>query len=267
MHELKAIVVDDESLARKGITMRLANMQGIDVVNECSNGREALTAISRFQPDLIFLDIQMPGMSGFEVIGNLQQDNMPLVIFVTAFDKYAIEAFNVHAVDYLLKPVDEDRLIDAVERARDHAERKEAITDKQRLLELIISITGKPETSVTELLDNEAGIKSWPARLAIKDGDEIALVNIQDIDWIDAAGDYMCVHANQQTHIMRITMTELEKQLDPSVFQRVHRSTIVNLDRIVKVCNHMNGEYFLILSNGNSIKMSRSYKDKVKHFF
>lgn len=267
MRELKAIVVDDESLARKGIVMRLADMQGIDVVDECSNGREALNAISRFQPDLVFLDIQMPGMSGFDVIGNLQQDNMPLVIFVTAFDKYAIEAFNVHAVDYLLKPVDEDRLNDAVDRARHHAEHKEAITDKQRLLELIISITGKPETSVTELLNDHADVKSWPNRLAIKDGDETTLLDIKDIDWVDAAGDYMCIHANGQTHIMRTTMKELEEQLDPGIFQRVHRSTIVNLDRIVKVCNHMNGEYFLVLSNGNSIKMSRSYKDKVKHFF
>jgi len=267
MHELRAIVVDDESLARKGLTMRLIGIEGIHVVSECGNGGEALNAISELQPDVMFLDVQMPGMSGFDVIGNLQQDNMPLIIFVTAFDNYAIDAFEVHAVDYLLKPIDDDRLHDAVERARHHAVQKEAITDKQRLLELIISITGKSEMSVAELLEEHSGTQSWPDRLAIKDGCETTFIHTRDIDWVDAAGDYMCVHAKMDTHIMRITMKELEQQLDPTIFQRVHRSTIVNLDRIVKVCSHMNGEYFLILSNGNSIKMSRSYKDKVKHFF
>jgi two-component system LytT family response regulator len=265
--ELKAIIVDDESLARKGLKMRLAETAGVEVIGECSNGREALNAVAELQPDLLFLDIQMPGMSGFDVIANLQQDNMPLIVFVTAYDEYAIEAFDVHAVDYLLKPIDNDRLQEAVDRAISHRSADGAVTDKQRLLELIISITGKSENAITQLLKDHTGVKSYPDKIAIKDGGETTLVQTEDIDWVDAAGDYMCIHANDETHVMRITMKDLEDQLDPANFQRVHRSTIVNLDCVTKVCSHMNGEFHLLLKNGASIKMSRSYKEKVKHFF
>lgn len=264
---LTAIIVDDESLARKGLRLRLEKISGIEVVAECSNGREALASVAELDPDVMFLDIQMPGMTGFDVVSNLQEDGMPLVIFVTAYDEYAIKAFDVQAVDYLLKPIEADRLEEAVDRARSHIEQGGAVTGKQRLLELIISITGKSESSIGQLLKDHTGVKSYPGKLAIKDGSETTLVEMADIDWVDAAGDYMCVHANDQTHVMRITMKELEDQLDPAIFQRVHRSTIVNLDRVTKVCSHMNGEFHLILNNGSSIKMSRSYKEKVKHFF
>jgi two-component system LytT family response regulator len=264
---LKTIIVDDESLARKGLQLRLQEIAGVEIVRQCTNGREALEAIAELEPDLVFLDIQMPGMSGLDVIGNLQQDNMPLIIFVTAFDEYAIEAFEVHAVDYLLKPIDNDRLQAAVERAQVRTAQEGSTTDKQRLLDLIISITGKSEDSVAQLVKDHTGIKAFPDRIAIKDAGETTLVAASDIDWVDAAGDYMCVHAKDQVHIMRITMKDLEAQLDPSIFQRVHRSTIVNLERVEKVCSHMNGEFHLILKNGASIKMSRSYKEKVKHFF
>jgi two-component system LytT family response regulator len=264
---LHALIVDDESLARKGLRMRLEQIPGVDVVGECSNGKEALNSVAELEPDLIFLDIQMPGMSGFDVVSKLQQDDMPLIVFVTAYDEYAIKAFDVHAVDYLLKPIEDVRLAEAVERARNHKSLDGAVSDKQRLLELIISITGKSETSITQLLKDHTGVKSYPEKIAIKDGEETTLVQTEDIDWVDAAGDYMCIHANDETHVMRITMKELEDQLDPANFQRVHRSTIVNLDRVTKVCSHMNGEFHLILNNGSSIKMSRSYKEKVKHFF
>ncbi|MFT7686497.1 MAG: two-component system LytT family response regulator [Candidatus Azotimanducaceae bacterium] len=267
MSSLRVIVVDDESLARKGLRLRLEAIGDVEVVAECSNGIAALKAVVEFKPDVIFLDIQMPEMSGFDVVSNLQQDNMPLVIFVTAFDQYALEAFDVHAVDYLLKPIDDDRLNESIIRAKDHLAQHGAVSDKQRLLELVISITGKSEGSVTQLLRDHSGSQSFPDKLAIKDAGETTLVKIAEIDWIDAAGDYMCVHANNQTHIMRITMKQLEAKLDPVKFQRVHRSTIVNLERVVKVCSHMNGEFYLELSNGNSVKMSRSYKEKVKHFF
>ena len=264
---LRAIIVDDEPLARKGLRMRLEAMSGIEVIGECSNGREALNSVAELEPDVVFLDIQMPGMSGFDVVSKLQQDDMPLIIFVTAYDEYALKAFDVQAVDYLLKPIEADRLQESVERARDHKTLDGAVTDKQRLLELIISITGKSETSIAQLLKDHTGVKTYPEKIAIKDGAETTLVLSEDIDWVDAAGDYMCIHANDQTHVMRITMKELEDQLDPTNLQRVHRSTIVNLDRVTKVCSHMNGEFHLILDNGSSIKMSRSYKEKVKHFF
>jgi len=266
-NSLKTVIVDDESLARTGLRVRLQDIEGIEIVRECANGREALRAIAELTPDLVFLDIQMPVMSGFDVIANLQQDNMPLIIFVTAFDEYAIEAFDVHAVDYLLKPINDDRLRAAVKRAQARIEQQASITDKRSLLELVISITGKSENSVVQLVKDHTGIKAYPDRIAIKDAGETTLVEAKDIDWVDAAGDYMCVHANDQVHIMRITMKDLESQLDPSVFQRVHRSTIVNLERVEKVCSHMNGEFHLILKNGATIKMSRSYKEKVKHFF
>ena len=264
---IRVAIADDEPLARRGLVLRLGQIDGVEIVAECANGREALQAVVEHQPDLLLLDIQMPGMSGFDVVKNLQQDQMPLVIFVTAFDQYAIDAFRVHAVDYLLKPIDEDRLAEAISRARQHLAARSEITDKQRLLELVISITGKSEASVSQLLKEHDGVRAYPEKLAIKDGSETTLVPMQDIDWVDAAGDYMCVHANGETHVMRVTMKELEEQLDPASFQRVHRSTIVNLDRVVKVCSHMNGEFYLALNNGASVKMSRSYKDKVKHFF
>jgi two-component system LytT family response regulator len=264
---LRVLIVDDESLARRGLKLRLAKFEGVEIIGECDNGREALKYIVELQPDLVLLDIQMPGMTGFEMVQKLQQDQMPLVIFVTAFDQYAIDAFKVHAVDYLLKPIDEDRLAEAIARAREHLEAKGVVSDKQRLLELVISITGKSEVAVTQLLKEHEGVKSYAEKLAIKDGGETTLVAMCDIDWVDAAGDYMCVHANGETHVMRSTMKDLEDQLDPATFQRVHRSTIVNLARVTKVCSHMNGEFYLALSNGASVKMSRSYKDKVKHFF
>jgi two-component system LytT family response regulator len=264
---LRVIVVDDEPLARKGLRIRLQNIDGVDLIAECKNGSEALSVIAEQEPDLMFLDIQMPGMSGFDVINNLQQDNMPLVVFVTAFDQYAVDAFKVHAVDYLLKPIDEGRLVDAVQRARLHLVDKSAVTDKQRLLELVISITGKSEAAIDQLMHDGGAATRYPEKIAIKDGSETTLLPVADIDWVDAAGDYMCVHASGVTHIMRVTMKELEEQLDPTIFQRIHRSTIVNLDRVTKVCSHMNGEFHLILSCDATLKMSRSYKEKVKHFF
>ena len=262
MNALKTVIVDDEPLARQGLRLRLDEIQGIDVVSECANGREALRAITEHVPDLILLDIQMPGLSGFDVISRLQQDNMPMIIFVTAYDQYAVEAFGVHAIDYLLKPIDVDRLNAAVDRARSALNQR---VDKQRLLEIVIGITGKSESSVARLLQDHTSGAAYPSKLAIKDGAETTLVATRDIGWIDAAGDYMCVHANDETHVMRTTMKELEATLDPAIFQRVHRSTIVNLQRVSKLCSHMNGEYYLELDNNLTIKMSRSYKDKVAH--
>ena len=266
MNTLGTVIVDDESLARKGLRLRLSEFEDIRIVSECANGKEALQAVTEFMPDLMFLDIQMPGMSGFDVVSQLQQDNMPMIVFVTAYDEYAIEAFDVHAIDYLLKPIDPNRLKQAVERARNQQQHQAAVVEKQHLLDLVIGITGKSETSVAQLLKDHTGIASHADKIAIKDGGQTALVLTRDIDWIDAAGDYMCIHANNETHIMRITMKDLETRLDPSVFQRVHRSTIVNLNQVTRLCSHMNGEYYLVLANGQSVKMSRSYRDKVQHF-
>ncbi len=268
MESIDTLIVDDEALARRGLKLRLDNFDDINVVGQCSNGREALEAIPELCPDLVFLDIQMPGMDGFDVVRQLQGDDMPMVVFATAFDQYAIKAFDVHAVDYILKPVDEDHLQRALQRVRDQLLQKNDANDKQRLLEVISDITGKVPGEMEKWLEEGAELpKSYPDKIAVKDAGDITFVPIAEIEWVDAAGDYMCIHATGEIHVMRITMKQLESQLDPALFQRVHRSTLVNLNRVEKVCSHINGEYKLILKGGACLKMSRSYKDKIQRFF
>ena len=262
--DLRAIVVDDEALARRGLKIRLDQIGGVDVVGECRNGREAVATIATDLPAVVFLDIQMPGMDGFDVVRELQADSMPMIVFVTAFDQYAVNAFDVHAVDYVLKPVDEERLRTAVNRVRDQIDQQRAGDRKQQLLELIMSMTGKSEQGIDALVAN--GEPSFPEKLTIKDGEQITILPVADIDWVDAAGDYMCVHAGGETHVMRITMKDLERQLNPSVFQRIHRSTLINVNRIVKLISHINGEFFVTLDSGARLKMSRTYKDKFRQF-
>ena len=225
---LSAIIVDDESLARRGLSLRLQHIPHVDVVAECVNGGEALTAIAEHSPDLVFLDIQMPGMGGFDVIGQLQADNMPMVIFVTAFDQYAVDAFKVHAVDYVLKPIDDDRLHEAIERAVLHREQEESARTKEKLVDLVMGMTGASASSIEQMAEDAEPPKSWPEKITVKDGSDIQFIRVADIQWVDAAGDYMCIHAAGTTHIMRITMKQLEAMLDPARFLRIHRSTIVN---------------------------------------
>ncbi|MEC7766507.1 MAG: LytTR family DNA-binding domain-containing protein [Pseudomonadota bacterium] len=265
--KLTTIIVDDEELARQGLAMRLEEVSEIEILAQCQNGREALNAINEYGPDLAFLDIQMPGTSGLELIGEIQGDVMPMIVFVTAFDEFAVDAFDVHAVDYLLKPVESNRLKEAINKAQKLKMQEGALGDKQKLLELAASLSGKSLDAIGELLESGDDLIEHADRLAIKDGTSLTFVPVKDIDWIDAAGDYMCVHAKGETHIMRTTMKELEARLAPSIFQRVHRSTIVNLERVEKISSHINGEFHLILGGGISLKMSRSYKNKVKHFF
>lgn len=266
MNKIRALIVDDEPLARRGLVLRLNEYEDVEIVRECSNGYEALDYIAKLEPDLIFLDIEMPGIDGFEVVRRMQADSMGLVVFVTAFDQYAINAFEVHAIDYVLKPIVNERLCLAVDRARSHIERSCALSDKKNLMDLITNITGESSGHIDEILySDNASSQSYPEKLAIKEGDETVLVSCNEIAWIDAAGDYMCVHANSQVHILRSTMKDLEKKLNPKLFQRIHRSTIVSLAMIKKVCPHINGEFFLILKDGSRLKMSRSYKDRIKH--
>ncbi|MEE4145374.1 MAG: LytTR family DNA-binding domain-containing protein, partial [Halieaceae bacterium] len=261
MKPLRAIVVDDESLARRGLALRLANIAEVEVIAQCANGEEALQLIGTESPDLVFLDIQMPGMDGFDLVCELQADAMPLIIFVTAFDQYAIDAFRVHAVDYLLKPIDEDRLEEAVARAV----ARHGISSQDSKERLLALVSGRNESgAVKELVANRSSSRTWPERLTIKDGSEFQFIKIPDIQWIDAAGDYMCVHAGGKTHIMRTTMKQLEASLDPDIFIRVHRSSIVNANSIASATTHLNGEYVLTLDGGAKLKVSRSYRDRIK---
>jgi two-component system LytT family response regulator len=265
---LRVLIVDDEVLARRGLKHRLNQVDDAEVVAEARNGREALKAIRELKPDLVFLDIQMPGIGGFEVIAELQGEDIPAIVFVTAFDEYAIKAFEANAIDYLLKPIEDNRLHEAIARVRESLHQKQAMKHKKSLLRLVSQITGENVASMKEI--NTKGVhkmtKKEISKLAIKDGGHITWVPQDQIEWIDAAGDYMCVHAGGKTHIMRTTMKELEAELDPSLLQRIHRSTIVNVNRVREMQSHINGEYFLTLEGGHTIKLSRTYKDKLKLF-
>ncbi|MCH8491868.1 MAG: LytTR family DNA-binding domain-containing protein [Idiomarina sp.] len=265
---IRAVIVDDEPLARQGLRIRLSSFPHIDVIAEAGSGREAVELIVNEKPDLVFLDIQMPGLSGFDVLRLIREkaEQMPAVVFVTAYDHYAIRAFEVRALDYLLKPVDEERLAVAMERISGELRTERGTEYQQRLVQLVADITGG---DVEEILQQLAEGKSptidqYPEHIAIKDSGEITRVAINSIEWIDAAGDYMCIHAANQTHILRRTMKELEQELNPRMFQRIHRSAIVNLAQVEKLCSRQNGEYHLILQNGQELKVSRSYKDRIK---
>lgn len=265
MNTLKTIVVDDETLARRGLRLRLQKFPRIEIVAECQNGREALTAVAQHQADLLFLDIQMPGMDGFEVVRRLQDDALPMVVFVTAFDHYALEAFEVHAIDYVLKPVDEERLAVAVERVLERHALRHSEGEKQRLIELVADLTGDSAGHI-EQLAREDSEPNGSGRMVIRDGSTIHRVPYADIEWIDAAGDYMCIHAAGVTHVTRATMKELEAALDARHFARIHRSTLVNIDCVQSVAPLENGKYQICLDGGQKLVMSRSYREQLAQF-
>jgi two-component system LytT family response regulator len=265
---LKTLIVDDESLARRGLAHRLKAIADIEVVGEARNGREALKLIAEKKPDLVFLDIQMPGLSGFEVVQQLDAETMPVILFLTAYDEYAVRAFEVNALDYILKPIDEERLTQVLGKVRENLDQKRALKQKRLLLELVSTISGATISSFEELGEKEVRelVHKEPPRLAIRDSGKTTWVNQDDIEWIDAAGDYMCIQARGVTYIMRKTMKDLEKELDGSILQRIHRSTIVNVGQVREMESHINGEYFLTLASGHRVKLSRTYKDKLKLF-
>ena len=256
---LRALIVDDEQLARRGLEIRLQRETDVEVCGQVGNGRQALSAIDELSPDIVFLDIQMPGMDGFETLRRFAGPDMPVVIFVTAFAEHAIRAFEANALDYLLKPIDDRRLAEALEKARAQLMQSGAAVHRDRLLRMICQLTGKELT-----LDEALGSAPRAAKIAIREGDETVCVPVQDIDWVEAAGDYLCIHANQNTHVLRGTMKGMEQALGDTRFARVHRSTIVNLDRVRSYRNHTNGEYFLTLEGEKEVKVSRSYKQCVQ---
>ncbi len=265
---LKTLIVDDESLARRGLLHRLKNVEDIEVVGEARNGREALKLIEDLKPDLVFLDIQMPGIDGFDVVQQLDVENMPVILFLTAYDEFAVKAFEVNALDYILKPIDEDRLYQVLEKVRTSLGGKRALKNNQALLKIVSDISGARISSFDDIATTDISTlaKKEPSRLAIRDGGRTTWVEQKDIEWIDAAGDYMCVQALGVTHIMRKTMKELEQELDGDILQRIHRSTIVNVMQVREMESHINGEYFLTLESGHRVKLSRTYKNKLKLF-
>ena len=214
------------------------------------DGREAVESIDEHQPDLVFLDVQMPEFDGFQVLDNLDGD-LPTVVFTTAYDQYALKAFEVHAIDYLLKPYDRERFTQAMERARSEVERRQVGDMRQQVMALLQDVSKKRAT--------------FPERLVIKSSGKVVFVKASDIDWVDAAGNYVKIHCGSETHLLRETMGRLEKRLDPQKFLRIHRSTIVNIDRIRELQQQFHGDYLVVLDNGQRLTLSRSYREKIKN--
>lgn len=262
---IRTIIVDDEKLARQGLQLRLEPFEDVEVIDTCSNGREAIRKIKTEKPDLVFLDIQMPGFDGFSVVKGVMEIDPPLFVFVTAFQEHAIRAFEANAVHYLMKPIDEDGIADAIDRVRQRLAEKRASEEAEKLKGVLAEIA---PNAVENFPGEEEGTSTgrYEKLINVKDRGQIFRVDIDSIEHIEAAGDYMCIYTGDNSLILRQTMKDLERRLDPRTFQRVHRSTIVNLDKVRQVKPHTNGECFLSLESGAQVKVSRSYRDVVARF-
>ncbi|MBB4153809.1 two-component system LytT family response regulator [Sphingomonas jinjuensis] len=264
---IRTILVDDEPLAIQGLELRLAAHDDVEIIEKCMNGREAIRAIKTHKPDLVFLDIQMPGFDGFSVVQGLMEVEPPLFVFVTAYSDHMLKAFEARAVDYLMKPVEESRLADTLDTVRQRLSERRSVEEVEKLKEVLAEVA--PEAAA-DMADGgssaEPAANRFEKLINIKDRGQIFRVDVDTIERIDAAGDYMCIYTGDNTLILRETMKDLEKRLDPRRFQRIHRSTIVNLDLVKQVKPHTNGECFLVLDSGAQVKVSRSYRDVVARF-
>ena len=261
---IRTIVVDDEKLAIQGLELRLDKIEDVEIVATCNNGREAIRKIKTLKPDLVFLDIQMPGFDGFSVVQGVMDIDPPMFVFVTAYSDHAVRAFEAQAIDYLMKPVEEDRLADTMVRIRERMSHRKQTEEVERLREVINEVA--PEAAENIANDEEMQSGRFEQLINVKDRGQIFRVDVDTIERIDAAGDYMCIYTADNSLILRETMKDLEKRLDPRVFQRVHRSTIVNLNQVRQVKPHTNGECFLVLGSGAQVKVSRSYREVVARF-
>jgi len=262
---IRTILVDDEPLAIQGLQLRLQAHEDVEIIDTCTNGREAIRSIKTHKPDLVFLDIQMPGFDGFSVVQGLMEVEPPLFVFVTAYSDHALRGFEAGAVDYLMKPVETERLADTLERVRQRLSEKRAAEEVVQLKEVIAEHAPEAAEAMPDGVDAPASSR-YEKLINIKDRGQIFRVDVDSIERIDAAGDYMCIYTGDNTLILRETMKDLEKRLDPRRFQRIHRSTIVNLDLVKQVKPHTNGECFLVLGSGAQVKVSRSYRDVVARF-
>jgi two-component system LytT family response regulator len=260
---IRTIIVDDEKLAVQGLQLRLEPYPDVEVIGTCANGREAIRAIKTEKPDLVFLDIQMPGFDGFSVVKGVMELEPPLFVFVTAYEEHAIRAFEANAVNYLMKPVDTDKLADTLDRVRTRLTEKRSAEEAGKLKDVLAEVA--PDAMENMPTDDDSTAR-YEKMINIKDRGQIFRVDVDSIEHIEAAGDYMCIYTGDNSLILRETMKDLERRLDPRVFQRVHRSTIVNLDQVRQVKPHTNGECFLVLESGAEVKVSRSYRDVVARF-
>ena len=262
---IRTILVDDEKLAIQGLQLRLEAFDDVEIIGTCQNGREAIRAIKTQKPDLVFLDIQMPGFDGFSVVQGVMDVEPPLFVFVTAFQEHAIRAFEANAVNYLMKPVDEDKLADTIERVRNRLAERKGSEEAEKLMNVLAEIAPEAAEEFETGEDMESAAR-FEKLINIKDRGQIFRVEVDTIEHIEAAGDYMIISTGDNSLVLRETMKDLERRLDPRKFQRVHRSTIVNLDQVRQVKPHTNGECFLVLDSGAEVKVSRSYRDVVARF-
>lgn len=262
---IRTILVDDEKLAVQGLQLRLEPFEDVEIIGTCQNGREAIRAIKTQKPDLVFLDIQMPGFDGFSVVQGVMDVEPPLFVFVTAFEEHAIRAFEANAVNYLMKPVDEDKLADTIERVRGRLAEKKSQEEAEKLMNVLSEVAPEAAEEFEASEDMESAGR-FEKLINIKDRGQIFRVEVGTIEHIEAAGDYMIISTGDNSLVLRETMKDLERRLDPRKFQRIHRSSIVNLDQVRQVKPHTNGECFLVLESGQEVKVSRSYRDVVARF-
>jgi len=249
--KIRVLIVDDELLAREGIRILAQRDPELEIIGECADGASALSMIREKQPDLVFLDIQMPEMDGFTLLGKLHPKKIPYIIFVTAYDKYALRAFDVHALDYLLKPVDEDRFDRSLRRAK-----------------MILQSGEDWEQQIFGMIDHLANrLPHHMDRIIVKEEGRIFFVKAVEIDWIEAKGNYAMLHSGKKSYLIREAMSSLENQMDQRSFVRIHRSTIVNVDRIRELQSLFHGDYRVILQDGTTLLMSRRFRDRLRQHF
>ncbi|HKY41548.1 MAG TPA: LytTR family DNA-binding domain-containing protein [Pyrinomonadaceae bacterium] len=254
--KIKTLIIDDEPLARRNLRLLLEKDPQIEILEECRNGREAVKAINALSPDLIFLDIQMPEMDGFDVLARVGPEHIQAIIFVTAFDQYALKAFDVHALDYLLKPFDDERFAHALNRAKSQIEAREIDRLSKRLLALLEERESERKRPRQET--------NYLTRVMIKVSGRVTLLKVDEIDFIEADGNYAKLHVGRKAHLLREKMHDLEERLDPAKFVRIHRSVIVNLDRIKEMHPHFNGDYIVVLEDGRKLRLSRTRRENLE---
>ena len=266
---VRVLIVDDEPIARRRMRRLLRLEDDVEVIDDVGSGREAVEAIRRDRPDLVLLDVQMPDLDGFGVVDALGVDQMPPTIFVTAFNEYAVRAFDVHAIDYLLKPFDTDRFRSAFVRARVHLEQRSSAEQGRKIRALLEQVLG--QGAVADVEQASAGTPPGPVvpaprhryvdRLMVKHDGRVFFVKATDVDWFEASGNYVRIHTGKVSHLIRETMQRVETQLDPAMFVRIHRAVIVNLDRIRELQPWFAGDYVVILRDGRQLKLSRTYRE------
>lgn len=257
---LRVVVTDDEPLARVALRRALEDLGDVEVVAECENGREAIDAVTRHRPDLLFLDIEMPEMPGFDVVEQLPLEDTPVVVFVTAYDEYALRAFDVRALDYLVKPVSDERLRETLERVR---LQRAGVSGRTlvRTLRKVLESADASLSEMAELADEKGSEARYVTRFTVRSRKGETFVRAADVDWFEASGNYVVLHVGEKTYSLRITMSTLDERLDPSRFVRVHRSSIVNLDSVVEVQSWFSGDHIALMKSGEQVRVSRNFKD------